>query len=285
MGLIESPTAIDIHVHPADESNIAFMGPFHKYAEKYFRRKLPPVSLDETADNYRELNTIAVLLALDCETHFGTPAVSNEHVAAAVKKHSDIFLGFGSVDPWKGKKAVDEVERVRDLGLRGMKFHASEQAFFMNEQRFYPLWEKCAEMKLPCLFHMGMCGIGAGAPGGLGMKLKYSAPIPYLDDVGADFPELTIIGAHPAWPWQEEMLAVAMHKSNVYMDLSGWSPKYFPPSLVRYTNFALGDKVLFGSDYPVLTAERWLKDFEETDFKDELRPKILYENAKKLLKL
>ena len=109
--------------------------------------------------------------------------------------------------------------------------------------------------------------------------------VPAVDDVAADFPELTIIGAHPAWPWQDEMLAVAMHKANVYIDLSGWSPKYFPPSLVHYTNFALGDKVLFGSDYPVLTPERWMKDFEGAGFKEELHPKILRENANRLLKL
>ena len=136
MTLIQNPTAIDIHVHPADESHINMLGKFQEYAERYFRRKMPPVSLDQTADNYRELNTIAVLLALVCESHFGTPAVSNEHVAAATKKHSDIFLGFGSVDPWKGKRAIEEVDRVRDLGLIGMKFHASEQAFYMNDHRF-----------------------------------------------------------------------------------------------------------------------------------------------------
>ena len=278
-------TAIDIHVHPADEASVKFLGKFREQAEKYFRRKMEVVSLDETADYYRSLNMKAVLLALDCESNFGTPPVSNEHVAAAAKKHPDVFMGFGSVDPWKGKKALEIVDRVRDQGLIGMKFHAAEQAFFPNDQQFYPLWERCAAQDLPCLFHMGMCGIGAGAPGGMGLKLKFVRPIPYLDDVAADFPELTIIGAHPAWPWQDEMLAVAMHKANVYIDLSGWSPKYFPPSLVHYTNFALGDKVLFGSDYPLLTPERWMKDFENAGFKEELRPKILRENAKRVLKL
>ncbi|MEE8109499.1 MAG: amidohydrolase family protein [bacterium] len=278
-------TAIDIHVHPADETHVKFLGRFYEHAQKYFRRKMEVVSLDETADYYRSLNMMAVLLALDCESNFGTPPVSNDHVAAAVRKHPDVFMGFGSVDPWKGKRALQEVDRIRDLGLIGMKFHASEQAFYANDQRFYPLWEKCAERGLPSLFHMGMCGIGAGAPGGLGLKLKYVRPIPYLDDMAADFPELTIIGAHPAWPWQDEMLAVAMHKANVYIDLSGWSPKYFPPSLVRYTNFALGDKVLFGSDYPVLTPERWMKDFQDAGFKKELHPKIFRENAKRLLKI
>src|SRR5690606_25289726 len=115
---------------------------------------------------------------------------------------------------------------------------------------------------------------GAGSPGGSGIKLKYCRPIPYLDDVAADFPELKIIAAHPAWPWQPEMLAVARHKSNVYIDLSGWAPKYFPPDLIQYANTLLKDRVLFGSDFPLITPERWIKEFQDLPFKDEVRPMI-----------
>lgn len=155
----------------------------------------------------------------------------------------------------------------------------------MNDRRFYPLWESCSALKIPLLVHTGTTGVGAGVPGGNGLKLKYARPIPYIDDVAADFPDLTIIGAHPSWPWQEEMLALAVHKTNVYIDLSGWSPKYFPPALVRYANTLLQDRVLFGSDYPFLTPERWIADFEKAGFKDEVRQKILLDNAKRLLGL
>ena len=96
---------------------------------------------------------------------------------------------------------------------------------------------------------------------------------------------MTIIGAHPAWPWQEEMLAVAMHKGNVYIDLSGWSPKYFPPSLVQYANTFLQDKCLFGSDHPYLSPERWLADFETIQMKPAVKEKILLKNAQKLFNL
>ncbi|MGH3495348.1 MAG: amidohydrolase family protein, partial [Sciscionella sp.] len=106
-----------------------------------------------------------------------------------------------------------------------------------------------------------------------------------VDDVAVDFPELRIILAHPSFPWQEEALAVATHKPTVYIDLSGWSPKYFPPLLVRYANTLLKDKVLFGSDYPVLTPDRWLADFDTLDIKSEVRPLILKGNAVKLLRL
>jgi predicted TIM-barrel fold metal-dependent hydrolase len=91
--------------------------------------------------------------------------------------------------------------------------------------------------------------------------------------------------AHPSFPWQDEALAVATHKPNVYIDLSGWSPKYFPPQLVRYANSLLQDKVLFGSDYPLITPDRWLADFGKLDIKPQVRPKILKDNAVRVLNL
>ena len=106
-----------------------------------------------------------------------------------------------------------------------------------------------------------------------------------MDDVAVDFPEMPIILAHPSFPWQEEALSVAQHKPNVYIDLSGWSPKYFPPILVRYANSLLKHKVLFGSDWPVIKPDRWLSDFEKLDIKPDVRPLILKDNALKLLGL
>jgi predicted TIM-barrel fold metal-dependent hydrolase len=107
----------------------------------------------------------------------------------------------------------------------------------------------------------------------------------YLDDVAVDFPGLTIILAHPSFPWQEEALAVATHKPNVYIDLSGWSPKYFPQILVQYCNTLLKNKVLFGSDYPAITPDRWIEDFAHLPIKPEVRPLVMKGNAARLLKL
>ena len=106
-----------------------------------------------------------------------------------------------------------------------------------------------------------------------------------VDDVAADFPDMPIILAHPSFPWQDEALAVATHKPQVYIDLSGWSPKYFPPNLVRYANTLLQDKVLFGSDFPLITPDRWLRDFDTLEIKPEVKPKILKTNAARLLGL
>ena len=126
-------------------------------------------------------------------------------------------------------------------------------------------------------------GWGAGTPGGGGAKLKYCRPIPYLDDVAADFPDLTMILAHPSFPWQDESLAMAVHKSNVYIDLSGWSPKYFPANVKHYARTLLQDKCLFGSDFPVLTPERWMDDFKQLGFSSEVEEKICWRNALKVL--
>jgi predicted TIM-barrel fold metal-dependent hydrolase len=234
---------------------------------------------------YKELDIFAVIFEIDAETTSGVPYIGNDYVASIVEQYPDQFMGFASVDPWKGKMAIQELERsVKELGLRGLKLHPSTQAFFPNDARFNPLWAKATELAIPVLFHSGQTGVGAGAPGGGGYKLKYSHPM-LLDDVAADFPDLTIIIAHPSVPWQEEQLAVALHKSNVFIDLSGWSPKYFRPVLVQYVSSLLKDKALFGSDYPALQPDRWLRDFETLGFKEEVQQKILLENAKRVLKL
>jgi predicted TIM-barrel fold metal-dependent hydrolase len=137
---------------------------------------------------------------------------------------------------------------------------------------------------VPVVFHTGQTGIGGGLAGGRGIKLRYSDPM-LIDDVAADHPGLTIVLAHPSVPWQDAAISIATHKANVFIDLSGWSPKYFPPQLVRAANSLLKHKVMFGSDYPVLTPDRWLADFAELDNKAEVRPLILKDTAARLLNL
>ena len=158
------------------------------------------------------------------------------------------------------------------------------QGFAPNDPQFYPLYAEIESLGVPALFHTGQTGIGAGLPGGRGIKLRLSDPM-LVDDVAADFPELKIILAHPSVPWAASSISIATHKANVFIDLSGWSPKYFPPELVRAANSLLQDKVLFGTDYPLLTPQRWLSDFEALDIKPQVRPKILKDNAVKLLGL
>jgi predicted TIM-barrel fold metal-dependent hydrolase len=210
--------------------------------------------------------------------------VRNEEILEVAAANPDVLIPFASVDPNR-PNAVDEVRRlIRETAVRGFKFHPNVQAFFPNDRAFYPIYEAIEEAGLPALFHTGHSGIGTGLPGGGGIRLKYSNPM-HVDDVAVDFPGLTIVLAHPSFPWQDEAISVALHKQQVYIDLSGWSPKYFPPQLVRYANTQLRDRVLFGSDFPLITPDRWLADFAQADFKDEVRPLILKENAVRLLGL
>lgn len=276
--------AIDVHVHVPAPAGHASTQEKEDMAG-YFGSGSIPNTPEDMYQTYKALDIFAVIFEIDAETTSGQPYVGNDYVASVVQQYPDQFMGFASVDPWKGQLAINELERsVRELGLRGLKLHPTTQAFYPNDTRFYPLWAKAAELGIPVLFHSGQTGVGSGTPGGGGYKLKYSHPM-LLDDVAADFPDLTIIMAHPAVPWQEEQLAVALHKGNVYIDLSGWSPKYFRPILVQYIRSILQDKVLFGSDYPVIQPERWLRDFDGLELKDEVRQKILLDNARKLLNL
>ena len=277
--------AIDMHVHVPRQPGLHKIG-VEEQLRRYFRVKAAPKDAEEMAAKYRDLDILGVIFSVDTETSTGEPPDTNDYVAHIVRNHPDQFIGFAGVDPWEGKAAVIELERaVSELGLRGLKLHPVHQAFFPNDPRFYPLYEKAAELGVPVLFHSGFAGAGTGLPGGAGLKLKHSAPIPYIDDVAADFPTLTVVMAHPAWPWIEEQIAVALHKANVFLDLSGWSPRYIPESLVREANTKLQDKVLFGSDYPYIQPDRWLQDFENIPLKDEVRPKVLLDNARRVLKL
>jgi predicted TIM-barrel fold metal-dependent hydrolase len=228
---------------------------------------------------------MAVCFTVDSESVTGHPRIPNTEVADVARQNSDVLIPFASVDPHKGHAGIEEARALIESGsVRGFKFHPNLQAFFPNDRMAYPLYEEICAAGLPALFHTGHSGIGSGLPGGAGLRLKYSNPI-YVDDVAADFPNLKIVLAHPSFPWQDEAISIAMHKPEVYIDLSGWSPKYFPPQLVRFTNTLLSTRVLFGSDYPLITPDRWLQDFEKLDIDPQVRPLVLKVNAMRLLGL
>jgi predicted TIM-barrel fold metal-dependent hydrolase len=279
--------AIDVHTHAeiSASGHLSLSPELEAAKAAYFKSGNSHPTIDELAAYYRERKLAAVVFTVDAEAATGHPPIANEEIAAACAQHPDVLIPFASLDPHRGGAAVRQARRlVADYGVRGFKFHPSLQAFHPNDPMVYPLYAAIEELQVPALFHTGQTGIGAGVPGGGGIRLKYSNPLE-VDDVAVDFPAMPIVLAHPSFPWQDEALAVATHKRNVHIDLSGWSPKYFPPQLVRYANTLLKDKVLFGSDYPVITPDRWLSDFEKLDIKPEVRPLILKHNAARLLGL
>ncbi|MGY2003415.1 amidohydrolase family protein [Blastococcus sp. SYSU DS1024] len=284
---LDALVAIDVHVHVhADQhGHLALDDELNAAAAKYFKGDPYDPTVHDIAADYREKKMAAVVFTVDAEAATGQMTLSNEEIAEAAAQYPDVLIPFGSIDPARGVAGIRAARRlVTDHGVRGFKFHPSFQNFEPNDRRHYPLYAELESLGVPALFHTGQTGIGSGLPGGRGIKLRYSDPM-LLDDVAADFPDLTIIMAHPSVPWQDAAIAVAQHKANVYIDLSGWSPKYFPPQLVRAANSLLKTKVLFGSDYPLLRPERWMADFEQLEIKPEVKPLIMKENAIRALNL
>lgn len=278
--------AIDVHLHPSTEPMERTLGKFRAEMLKYYRRTTPTRSELEMADDYRNLDLLGIPVAFDAETNTGEPPCTNDYVASLVRMFPDTFIAaFASVDPLKGEAAVLEAKRaINELGLMGVKFAPSIQGFALNDRRYYALWETLQSLGVPIQVHMGTTGLGAGSPGGLGVKLEYGRPIPYLDDFAADFPKLKIIACHPGWPWTDELIAVLLHKGNVVSELSGWMPKYFPPTLVHEIAGRLQDKFMFGSDYPALSPKRWLEEFADM-FPVSVQDKVFRENAIRILNL
>lgn len=284
---VQDLVAIDMHTHAevsCRQEPDAFWVPYEEAANKYFKTGKRP-TIAETVAYYREMKIGLVMFTVDTEFQIGNRRIANEEITDAARDNPDILTAFASIDPHKGMLGAREARALIEDGVvRGFKFHPTCQGFFPNDRLAYKLYEVIAEHKLPAIFHTGHSGIGTGMRGGGGLRLKYSQPI-HLDDVAVDFPDMTIILAHPSWPWTDEALSIALHKPNVYIDLSGWSPKYFPPQIVQYANTQLRTKMLFGSDFPLIKPDRWIQDFKAAGFKPEVHDLILKQNAARVLNL
>jgi predicted TIM-barrel fold metal-dependent hydrolase len=277
---VEGLVAIDTHVHVESRDDDHEV---NEAARRYFGAGSAP-SGPALAEYYRSRNIACIVFSVD-ERLTGRRQVPNDEVARFAAENSDIMIAFASVDPTRGAEAVEEARRlIASGGIRGFKLHPPMQQFHANDRIAYPLYEVLAEAKMPAIFHTGHSGIGTGMRGGGGVRLKYGNPMD-IDDVAVDFPDMPIIMAHPSFPWQDEAISVCLHKPQVHIDLSGWSPKYFPPTLIQYANTLLKHKILFGSDFPLILPDRWLADFAKIAIRDEVRPLILKENAVRLLGL
>lgn len=285
---LDSIRAIDVHTHieADDHGHFSLDEELMDASAAYFKAdQLRTPTLDQVAEHYRERHMAAIVFTVDAATETGHPALSSEEIAAGALRNNDVLIPFGSVDPRGGDEAVRRARHlVEDHGVRGIKLHPSLQGFVPNDRAYYPLYDALQELGVVVLFHTGQTGIGAGLPGGRGIKLRYSDPM-LIDDVAADFPHLQVILAHPSVPWADASISIATHKANVHVDLSGWLPKYFPPQLVRAAGTFLKRKTLFGSDFPVITPDRWLTSFDELGIKDDARRLILKDNAARLLGL
>lgn len=277
---------IDLHCYPNTQPWIAAQGPYVEALGHYWNRPWTPKTEEEVVKDFADAGVEAVLVAFDIETAAATPPCTNEYVAMVRDKHPDrIIQAWAAVDPYKGEVAIrGATKAIRELRMLGFHFHPIMGRFAVDDRRFYPLWETINELRAPVMIDVGTTGMGAGLPGGHGAKIRHAHPLA-LDELAADFPTLTIVAAHPGWPWVDEMTAVALHKGNVFWELSGWAPKYFPESLKRDIRGRLQDKVMFGSDYPSIPYERLFSEWNALGLPESVLEKAFHANAERVLGL
>ena len=275
---------VDLHCYPNTREWIACQQPYVDALARYWNRSWVGKTEDEVVSEFTAAGVEAVLVALDLETTIGTAPCSNEFVAAMRDRHPDrIIQAWAAVDPLKGEIAIRDAKRAIDeFGMLGFHFHPIMGHFAVNDRRLYPLFETINALRVPVMIDVGTTGMGAGMPGGMGAKLRHAHPSA-LDELAADFPGLTIIAAHPGWPWVEEMTAVALHKGNVFWELSGWAPKHFPAQLKVDIRARLKDKVMFGSDYPSLPYARIFDEWKALGYSDAVMEAIFSANAVRVL--
>ena len=277
---------MDFHVHPWTRTFMLKNPPIVK-ACRFFKldASMLPESVDELMDEM-DLANVSKAVILGQDTH-ATPNASfryytlrNDYLAELASKSKDRLIPFAGVDPNSGKEGIKELRRAtRELGCRGLKIHSSANSVYPNDaKKMYPLYRLCEELEIPILFHTGTTGLGD-------CEIKYSKP-EFLDEVCQTHPDVKVIIAHFGWPWTDVAIAVALRNPNVFIDVSGWRPRYIPQSLLPYLNGILQDRFVFGTDYPMLKQKEWMDDFNAS-LKPKLKPgvaeKLLRRNSQRLL--
>ena len=275
--------AIDLHAHYATEEGYLYKGPESiALAEKIYRTKVVYKTVEEMAGDFRKTG-VKVFLDYGFTMDWPLDEVKKLHdiTAQMLKDHPDVIVGaWAAIDPKTGLEGLRELERCLNLGFTGFLTNPPMIGFPPSDRIYYPFYEICIEAKAPVLICVGYTAWGAGHPGGKGVRIEYAHPR-YVDEVAATFPDLTIIAGRPAWPWQSEMIAVLLHKPNVWNELHGWSPKYFTDDLKWEIGHRLQDKIMFGSDYPLFSYERLFKDWESLGYSQEVLEKVFWKNAQR----
>ncbi len=235
----------------------------------------------------REMDEAGVTKAvLHAEYEFENPKILNDRVAKMIEKYPNRFIGFASVDPRDGIiPAVHELKRtIEDLHLKGLNLQPFVYSMYPNDRKLYPLYAKCVEFDIPLAIH---CGINYSPL----HTMNFDRPI-YLDEVLCDFPDLKLIALHAGWPWVGELIAIMRKHPNAYLEFGGIAPKYIGMGakagwdpLLQFANSLLQDRVLFGTDWPIISFKRVVEEFKQLPLKEEVKEKILYKNAMQLLGL
>ena len=274
---------IDFHVHPFFKEVISSKADY--CIRTFFNLKTGAVPIDIYLAQM-EIGGIekAVLLPIDLQRSCGCSIPSNDDVAKIVEMHPDKFIGFASVDPYR-EDAVREIERsVNELGLRGLKLVPYMQGFDPLDRKVYPIYEKAQELEIPIVIHAGMTYVRRGL-------LQHMHPL-YLEKILLEFPDLKIVLSHFAWPWVMDAAVLAMRYDNVFIDISepysGTPYEHLRHMLMeavpkRIVERFIADKIIFGSNFPRMEADKMVRAFERLDLREDVKRKILQENALKLL--
>ena len=282
------PKIIDMHSHWGTKRGYTLRTPEQlAQQEKTWRSKPRYYSEEEQAQYFRE-SGVRVILDLGFDKHLVGEEAREVHDYAFdyQRAHADCVIGnWIHVDPTTGKPAIDEFERClrAGAGFCGLAVSGSGSVA-ASDPSWLPFYKLCIEAGVPALIFVGTTGAGAGLPGGGGIRLDTTHPR-HLDEIAASHPDLTIIAARPAWPWQDEMIAIMIHKPNVWYELHGWSPKYHTPSLKHEIARRLQDRVMFGADFPLFRYERLVADWQADGYKPEILEKVFHLNAERFFAL
>jgi uncharacterized protein len=277
---------IDLHCYPGTPEWVAAQGPFAAALAEYWKKPWVGAPEADVVADIKGAGLESVLVAFDIESVVGAAPCDNAYVAAMRDRNPDAFIGaWGAVDPHKGDAALEEARvAVEQHHVIGFHFHPIMGHYRVDDPALFPLFDAIRGLGGAVMIDVGTTGMGAGLPGGLGAVLDSAHPIA-VDHLAANFPELTIIAAHPGWPWIDEMTAVALHKGNVFWEMSGWAPKYFPPQLRTDIRGRLRDKIMFGTDHPSLPFDRLLREWDELGFSSEVMEGVFHRNAERVLGL
>ncbi len=206
------------------------------------------------------------------------PMISNDFVAEVVSAAPERLHGVASVDLHRPMEAIRELRRaVRELGFVGLRMLPWLWGLPPDDRRYYPLYAECIELDIPFCLQVGHTGpLRPSEPG---------RPIPYLERVALDFPELRIVGGHIGYPWTVEMISLARKYENVYIDTSAYKPSRYPPELVDYLRRGGRKKILFGSNYPMLPPALCIPQLDALGLDDEVRRMFLNDNARRVFRL
>ena len=206
------------------------------------------------------------------------PLLSNDEVAALTRAHPERLIGVGAVDLRRPMAAVAELRRcVDELGFKAIRVLPWLWELPPDDRRYYPIYAACVDAGVPFCTQVGHTGPLRGS--------EYGRPIPHIDNVALDFPELTIVGGHVGYPWTDEMIALATKYENVYIDTSAYKPKRLPPQFVAYMRKHGRRKVLFGSNWPMIPPAQCLAQLDELGLDDEARELYLSQNAARVFGL